>query len=323
MESKSNSVAQVNSSPSRLDTSKDTKDNNSNFSILSELLNETGSLTSTKQSNNNDMSKQRIEMINRRFNSISEQSIDSTEYCEAQKSTPTFLNSKNFWRSQGGIKKRLSLKLIKKRDTFISKLEEDQKFLNKYVFDCILLILSSKKKRLIFVSNSLGILSSGETVELEVILPTSHQAATSKSVSDLQQRIHIIDHQKDIKSSGQNLLLDSPIIDLKNSITIGCNNKHSKTSSNKIEIDLKETNGFLVDDILMRKRPIKFDKSSFKEDLLKSDRNFKKAINSKKKLKLMKEKVIMSSSRDEDSEDEICKTDLIKSNKVSNMIKRL
>ena len=89
----------------------------------------------------NNNSNRRNKMQNGHFNSISEQSIDSTEYdtndltSQTQQAPTVVLNNnsvtKNFWKSQTGLKKRLSLKIIKKRDSFISKLEEDQKFLNK------------------------------------------------------------------------------------------------------------------------------------------------------------------------------------------------
>ena len=136
MESTSSTISQANNSPTRLQSSRDTT-NNCNFLLSPVPANETAPLTS-KQSNSTNISnsadvttKRCHKIINRRFNSISEQSIDSTEYGDPQASTPALLNSKNFWRSQTGIKKRLSLKLIKKRDSYISKLEEDQKFLNK------------------------------------------------------------------------------------------------------------------------------------------------------------------------------------------------
>lgn len=81
-----------------------------------------------------DSKKDALKSMNNRFYSISEKSIDSTDYTDNlpinEKEHGKYF-SKNKSQSTGGIKHRLSLKLLKKRDSMISKLEQDQKFLNR------------------------------------------------------------------------------------------------------------------------------------------------------------------------------------------------
>ena len=164
-----------------------------------------------------------------------------------------------------------------------------------------------------------------------MILPTNYQAQTSKSASDLQQRsAQLTDTRKRMKSNqscGQNLILDYPIYDSAkptSSTTIKTlDSKRTNTNrtahfsgSIEIDTDAEDNEEFFADALLMKKKPIGFDKKRFREDLLKSDRDFKKIMNKKKKLKFFKGKSMMSSSRDEDSEEEICRK-VSESNKVS------
>ena len=81
-----------------------------------------------------DSKKDVLKTMSNRFYSISEKSMDSTDYTDnlpANEKERGRYFSKNKSQSTGGIKHRLSLKLIKKRDSMISKLEQDQKFLKR------------------------------------------------------------------------------------------------------------------------------------------------------------------------------------------------
>jgi hypothetical protein len=84
-----------------------------------------GTTKSKSSSNANITAKNK-----KRFNSISEKTIDSKTVNSLE---PNHMKAFSLWRlkTQSSFKNRLSLKLIKKRDTFISRLEEDKKLYNK------------------------------------------------------------------------------------------------------------------------------------------------------------------------------------------------
>ena len=83
---------------------------------------------------NESQMKSSSSKVYKRFNSINETGLNAAEQQALSNYSAQGLDSsssavKNPFKR--GLKQRLSLKIIKKRDSFMSKLEEDNKFLNK------------------------------------------------------------------------------------------------------------------------------------------------------------------------------------------------